>query len=406
MRVLYLCHRVPYPPNKGDKIRAFHELQAIAARHEVDLFTLADCAGDLKAQKPLHQYCRYVDIVPLNPTWARLRTLPLIVTQQPLSVSYFYSAELDRQIRKATIHRSYDRIFVYCSSMAQYVRGVYDVPTLMDIVDVDSDKWVQYAPFKRFPLSAVYRREGQSLQKYEKTLYSRFPVLVSTEREAQIVRQASPKSNVHVIPNGVDTAYFDRGQSAASQQPTMIFVGDMAYFPNEEAVTFFVLSVFPSIRSSFPDARFLIVGRDPGPNVRRLAKVRGVTVTGSVADVRPYLEQAQISVAPFSIATGIQNKILEAMAYGLPVVATPRAVQGLSKRVADAIQIGETPAELASQVIGLLRNPEAALEKAAEGRQRVTAEHNWERSMNCVLDLLETCGCAQVSRAEILAPSI
>lgn len=406
MRVLYLCHRIPYPPNKGDKIRAFHQLRAIAARHEIDLFTLADCGKDLKEQEPLHQYCRHITVVALNPTWARLRTLPLIMTREPLSVRYFHSAELDRQIRQALVRRSYDRIFVFCSSMAQYIREVYDAPTLMDIVDVDSDKWMQYAAFKRFPLSAIYRREGRTLQKYEEALYSRFPVLVTTEREAQLVRQASDNSTVHVIPNGVDTTYFDRGQTPASQQPIITFVGDMAYFPNEEAVRFFALSVFPSIRNSIPGARFLIVGRDPNSNVQRLEEIEGVTVTGSVPDVRPYLAQAQVSVAPFSIATGIQNKILEAMAYGLPVVATPRAVQGLSKRVAEVVEIGRTSEELAARVVALLRNPQLALEKGVEGRQRVAAEHNWERSMGRILDLLEAPADTHLPQAEALAPAV
>lgn len=402
MRVLYLCHRVPYPPNKGDKIRAFHELRAIASRHEVDLFTLADQVTDLQQEEPLRQYCRNVSIIRLNPLRARLRTFSSIMSGKPLSVRYFDSAELNRRVQEALARRSYDRIFIFCSSMAEYVRRVNNIPAVLDIVDVDSDKWTQYASFKRFPLSAVYRREGNALRKYEGKLCSKFPIVVTTEREAQLVRRTSKSCNVHVIPNGVDTSYFDpRQRKAAPAEPTIVFVGDMAYFPNEEAVTSFALNVLPLIRSSISNVRFLIVGRDPSRRVRSLERLGGVTVTGSVPDVRPYLARAHASVAPFAVATGIQNKILEALAYGLPVVATPRAAQGLLASVARVVETGRTPEELAKRVIDLLRNPQIAQLKGAEGQKRVADEYNWQRSMDRLLQLLESPDGALVPESEL-----
>jgi sugar transferase (PEP-CTERM/EpsH1 system associated) len=390
MRVLFLCHRIPYPPDKGEKIRAFHQLRAIAQRHEVDLFTLAD-PRDLQHASALRPYCRRSNIIAFNSKRARLRVLPRLFGDTPLSVTYFYSRELDLEIRNALRRYSYDRIFVYCSSMAQYIPGAHDIPALLDIVDVDSDKWRQYASFTSFPYSAIYQKEARSLESYERTLYNRFPVLVTTPREAGLVRQAAPSSSVHVIPNGVDIDYFNPAQfPAASNPPGIVFVGDMAYFPNEQAVTFFARKVLPLIRNSLPQVRFYIVGRDPGANVRGLQEIPGVIVTGGVPDVRPYLAQAQVSVAPFSIATGIQNKILEAMAYALPVVGTPRAVQGLSKAVAEVIEVGNTAEELAARVCTLLRDPQLARTKGIDGRQRVATEYNWQQSMDRLLDLLET----------------
>jgi glycosyltransferase involved in cell wall biosynthesis len=195
---------------------------------------------------------------------------------------------------------------------------------------------------------------------------------------------------VHVIPNGVDTAYFDpQAVAPVAAGPVILFTGDMAYFPNEEAVGFFARNVFPVIRQTVADARFLIVGRNPGRNVQQLAKLPGVEVTGFVPDVRTYLAQARVAVAPFSIAAGIQNKILEAMAYGLPVVATPRTVQGLSKNVAELVETGSTAQELAAKTLRLLNDPEWARRKGLEGRSRVAADYDWQRALDALLRIFE-----------------
>ena len=277
MRVLYLCHRIPYPPNKGDKIRAFHQLQAMSARHEVDVFTLVDDAGDLGYGSPLAQYCHRLIVARVHPKLARLRALPYLFTAAPLTVPYFYSAELAGEVRKALLSRSYDRIFVYCSAMAQYVESAGRIPLVMDLVDVDSDKWTQYATFTRFPFSAVYRREGRSLREYERKVCAKSScVVVTTEREAQLVREISPDANVHVVPNGVDTAYFDPQAVPPDRTvPTVIFTGDMSYFPNEDAVCYFAQKVLPLVRQAVPGVRFLIVGRNPSRKRPAIAEDRG-----------------------------------------------------------------------------------------------------------------------------------
>jgi sugar transferase (PEP-CTERM/EpsH1 system associated) len=405
VRILFLCHRIPYPPNKGDKIRTFHQLRAIAARHEVDLFTLSDQAVDPAHVSALSAYCRKITVSRLHPGWARLRALPFLFTRMPLTLPYFYSRELEVEIRRAIGERSYDRIFVYCSAMGQYVEGTEQIPMVMDLVDVDSDKWMQYAAVTRFPFSAMYRREGTRLREYEREICKKFSrVLVSTEREAQLLRRISPDAPAQVIPNGVDTDFFRcAAASTESTGPTVVFTGDMSYFPNEDAVTFFALKVLPMIRQSLPNARFIIVGRDPSRNVRRLEKIEGVEVTGFVPDVRTYLAKAQVAVAPFSIAAGIQNKILEALAYGLPVVATSRAVQGLSKGVAEIVEKGNDAEELAAKTVRLLSDSQFARAKGIEGRRRVTAEYNWVHALEGVLQWLENPVRTEMVRDE--APS-
>jgi sugar transferase (PEP-CTERM/EpsH1 system associated) len=394
VRILYLCHRIPYPPDKGDKIRAFHQLRAIAAQHEVDLFTLADQPEDIACQETLRQYSKHVTVARLAPVLGRLRALPFLLTRKALTLPYFYSTDLAAAVHRSLQTRSYDRIFVYCSSMAQYVSGVKGIPIMIDLVDVDSDKWAQYAKFSTFPFSAIYRREGRALQRYEREISRRSScVLVTTEREAQLMRQITDSVAVHVLPNGVDTNYFDSAAVPMERTvPTVIFTGDMSYFPNQEAVTFFAHQVLPLIRRSVTDTRFLIVGRNPGKKVLQLRKIDGVEVTGFVPDVRTYLAKAHVAVAPFSIAAGIQNKILEAMAFGLPVVATSRTRQGISPEVGRLVATGDSAQELSSEIVALLRDPQLATRKGIEGRQSVMAVYQWQTSLGRLLQLLENPG--------------
>lgn len=391
MRILYLCHRIPYPPDKGDKIRAFHQVEALAGRHEVHLFTLADDDRDLVHAEVLRRSCRQVTVVRLNPRTARLKALPYLLTRKPLTLPYFYSRELQREVRKALNTQAFDRIFVYCSAMAQYVESAAGIPVITDFVDMDSDKWTQYAGFTNWPLSAIHRREGRALREYERQVCEKSAcVVVTTGREALLAREISGATRVSAIPNGVDTEYFQpAAKPAPPDAPTVGFTGDMSYFPNAEAVTYFAREVLPLIRQSVPATRFLIVGRNPGPKVKKLQEIPGVEVTGFVPDIREYLARMQVAVAPFSIAAGIQNKILEAMACGIPVVCTPRAAQGLAEEVAAAVEIADGPRDTAAKIADLLRQPEIARAKGLQGRRRVTAAYQWDRSLAALLELVE-----------------
>lgn len=391
MKVLYICHRTPFPPDKGEKIRAFHQLKALSAKHDVDLFTLSDQRATRADLDALAQYCRRVTVRRIHPATRRLRALSGILSQSPLTLPYFYSGELKQRIREAILLRGYDRIFVYCSAMAQYVDWVRDIPILTDLVDIDSDKWSQYATFTPLPMSAVYKTEGERLREYERRICRRSEfVIVTTAREAALGREISPGAAIEVIPNGVDTEYFKpQGYPGERDEPVIVFTGDMSYFPNEAAVVSFVGRVFPWVRRQIPDAQFTIVGRNPTDKVKRLGSVSGVKVTGAVPDVRPWLDKAKVAVAPFTIAAGIQNKVLEALAYGRPVVATRKVLQGLSGPVAKVIRSGESPEELASAVVELLRNTGMAQNLGAEGRRQVTTEYSWSRSAEQLLSLVE-----------------
>jgi sugar transferase (PEP-CTERM/EpsH1 system associated) len=400
VKILYLCHRIPYPPNKGDKIRAFHQIQAIATRHEVDVFTLADDRRDLDYRDALAAHCHQLTVVYVHPKLARLRSLPYLLTATPLTVPCFYSAQLQAEVDKALSLRSYDRIFVYCSAMAQYVPDAGTIPVVTDLVDVDSNKWTQYAAHTKFPFSAVYRREGRTLQEYERRVCEQSAcVLISTEREARLARQIAPTARVHVVPNGVDTEYFKPKGKLPEGSPHVIFTGDMSYFPNEEAVVFFARQVLPLIRNQIAGVRFFIVGRNPGWRVQELQALDGVEITGFVPDIREWLGKAQVAVAPFTIAAGIQNKILEAMAFGLPVVATSRAAQGLSAGVAELVSTGETADELASQVVVLLRDSRMAQRRGLDGRRKVTEDYSWQRAQDQLVQFLEDPATVEPTRS-------
>ena len=365
---------------------------------------MADDGVNPEHEARLRGYCRQLRVVTLSRKLARLRSLPMLLTRRPLTLSYFHSAELARAIQTALRQRSYDRIVVYCSAMSQYVEGCEGIPIITDFVDVDSDKWVQYASHTRFPYSLIYQREGRTLREYERHVCERSSrILVTTGREARLVRQIAGATPVEVIPNGVDGEYFKPAAAGSSAVgPTIGFTGDMSYFPNQEAVTCFAREILPLIRRTRPDARFLIVGRNPGRSVQKLREIEGVEVTGFVADVRPFLARMQVSVAPFSIAAGIQNKILEAMACGIPVVATSRAVQGLSSKAAAAVGVADTPGDMAAQILQLLSDSRLARTKGLDARERVLEEYNWDRALGQFLQLLESEG---VEESPVIAHS-
>src|SRR5262249_13751099 len=235
----------------------------------------------------------------------------------------------------------------------------------------------------------VYKREGLALRAYERRIAEHSDcIIVTTEREARLAREISGSAPVHVIPNGVDCEHFRPFDSPPpAEAPAIGFVGDMSYFPNQQAVTNFTRDILPLVRQRVPKTRFLIVGRSPSPAVQKLAEDPGVEVTGFVPDVRDWLGKMHVSVAPFSIAAGIQNKILEAMACGIPVVATGRAAQGLSPSIAGSVDIVDEPAEVAEKILHLLEDSSFARSRGLEGRRRVAAEHNWNESLGRLLQL-------------------
>ncbi|MGH7681246.1 MAG: TIGR03087 family PEP-CTERM/XrtA system glycosyltransferase, partial [Candidatus Eiseniibacteriota bacterium] len=309
MNLLYLSHQVPYPPDKGEKIRAYYQLAHLAPRHRVHLACFASTEEDLKHAKHLESLCASVDVVPRSRGTARLHALTALATGRSLSVAAYDSAALRAKVYDRFRSVRPDLVVAYSAAMAQYVEGLEGVVRVLDFVDADSEKWRAYGKHQPFPQSALYALEGRRLARYEGRLASLFDASIFvSEAEADIVRRLAPERELTVICNGVDLNAFRPG-SDDGRKPAVVFTGVMNYYPNEDAVAYFAKDVFPAVRARVPAAEFWIVGREPSRAVRSLASLPGVQVTGSVPDVRPYLARASAAVAPFRIARGVQNKV-------------------------------------------------------------------------------------------------
>jgi sugar transferase (PEP-CTERM/EpsH1 system associated) len=381
MKILYLAHRIPYPPTKGDKIRSFHQIRYLSMKHTVHLGCLVDEPGDLQYVKALERYCASVDIVYRAKTVATSLAALALFTKKPLSIVAFYSSELAKKIRQRLNSEAFDRILVFSSAMAEYVREVSDLPKVMDFVDVDSEKWRLYADYHPFPLSWLYRLEAERLARYEEEVARAFDCAVFvSEKEACLLKRRVSDRPISIIPNGVDLDYFaaTADDQPGFDEPALVFLGAMDYFPNVDAVRYFCGEVFPLIRRASPETRFYIVGRNPTRQVRALGHQPNVIVTGSVPDVRPYLAKARVAVAPLRIARGIQNKILEAMAMGLPVIGTSMAFQGLQATAADGIRMADDPRDFAEAVLLLLEDHGLRRRCALQARCYVERRHRWQ----------------------------
>jgi sugar transferase (PEP-CTERM/EpsH1 system associated) len=288
------------------------------------------------------------------------------------------------QLVKGTLNsQKIDRIFVYSSAMAEYVRDTRGVPIprAIDFVDVDSEKWRTYAERCTGPSGWIYRIEAQRLARYEEYLVRTFDhSIVTSEREAWLLRQRVPDASISVISNGVELEYFDPSlfHSSSSTTPTLIFTGTMDYLPNVDGVRFFCREIFPLVRQVMPDVVFYIVGRNPTREVKSLSQEPNVVVTGSVPDVRPYLSKSWLAVAPLRIARGVQNKVLEAMAMGLPVVGTPQAFQGAQACDSDGIRQANEPERFAQEILALLKDNTLRREASASARKYVERHHRWQ----------------------------
>jgi len=396
MNVLYLAQRVPYPPNRGDKIAAYHAIRYLARRHAVTVAAIADSEQELEHARVLESQGFQMEVELRRAFTARVRVLQAFFNGNALSVAHYHSAALERRVAQRLQQGGYDVVVVFSSSMGQYVPQRLGVPLVADFVDMDSRKWDLYAGATHWPQSWVFATEARRLLEYERHLARRaYCTLVSTEIELRDCERLIPGARVEILRNGVDLEYFTPdGRVTSGGQ--LVFTGMMDYYPNVQAVTYFCDEIFPLIRRKVSDATFVIVGARPTKQVLALSDRPGVTVTGQVPDVRPYLRSSAVAVAPLLLARGVQNKVLEARATGLPVVSSVPAFQGTGAPEGEGILVAKSSGDFAELVVGLLLEPAKATELGQRARSFVEQNCVWEKHLAQLESLLlEAAGSAR-----------
>jgi len=312
--------------------------------------------------------------------------LPVVT---PSSMGFFYSPDLKRRVDALLASEKFDLIFVHCSSVAQYVEDVQGIPKILDFGDMDSQKWLEYANYKPFPLSLGYRLEGTKMELAEKRLAKKFDLSTATTRaEWETLQSYGTAPATDWFPNGVDAGFF-KPDGEGYDADTLSFIGRMDYYPNQECMFDFCRNTLPLIQARRPQAKLLIVGADPTPAVRKLGELPGVTVTGSVPDVRPYILRSAAMVAPLNIARGTQNKILEAMAMGVPVVTSPAGAGGVDAQDGIHFLVGDNPAAYAEACLRLMQNADERARFSTAGRERMLTNHDWQASMRRLDSIIE-----------------
>ena len=391
--LLFLAHRVPYPPNKGDKVRSYHMLRHLARSNRVFLGSFIDDPVDWQHLAKLETWCSEVHVEPIVPWTRRIRSAAAAFGDEAVTLPYFRSSKLDAWVKDVVQRERIERAFAFSSPMAQYLLDLPRLRTIVDFVDLDSAKWNDYAQRKSWPMSAFYRREGRELLAFEKLVAERVEAsLFVTREEARLLSAAIPEcaSRIIAIENGVDSDYFSPEHEFESpfpaQEHAIVFTGTMDYWPNIDAVTWFAHEVLPRIRERDSHARFHIVGMRPERAVQAL-QGEAVDVTGRVADVRPYLRHACVVVAPMRIARGIQNKVLEAMAMARPVVLTSGAAAALSIQHGVELDVADDAPGFAARVLELM-DPARAAAMGRLARERVVADYAWASRLSSIDELL------------------
>ncbi len=376
MRIFFLAQRVPHPPDRGDKITTANEVRHLACSHEVHVFCLADGADDLAQAEPLRRVVASVTAVPVSPWRARLRAAMALVAGGPLTVAMLSEPALRNAVAAAAATPP-DLVLVYSSNVAQHALKLAGVPRVMQFADLDSRKFADLGKSAAWPMRLLYALEGRRLLGWERRIAHAFShSLLCTEAEVADFRALIPGAPVSWVGNGVDLDYFAPG-AAVPEEDSLVFTGVMDYAANVDAMVWFCAEVLPRIRARRPAVRLAIVGSRPNAAVRRLGSLPGVTVTGRVPDVRPWIGRAAVFVAPLRLARGIQNKVLEAMASGVPVVASTAAWRGTGLPAEEGIVPAGSAEAFADAVLDLLADPARRAVLAARGRAAMERNFTW-----------------------------
>jgi polysaccharide biosynthesis protein PslH len=382
--ILFLAHRLPWPPDRGDRIRSWHVLQALAKLRPVHVIAPLDSAGDRQHIAHVERIAASVT-TSVRPASKGAAVARALLTGMPASVVLFSVPALHTAVRARLAMGRIGTVFAYSGQMAHYVPDDVAARFVMDFVDMDSAKFAQQGKQARGLAGLALRHEANRLLAFETNTARRADaVLFVSEAEAAVFRTATGLP-ANVVENGVDAVGFapDAVEPADAPHPLIVFTGQMDYAPNVVAVTGFVRDVLPAL----PGATFAIVGRAPTAAVRGLS-APNVIVTGEVPDTRPWLAGADVVVAPLALARGIQNKVLEAMAMGKAVVASPAAAEGIDAETGAELMVADTPAMQAAMIAALLADPSKARAVGCAARARVRARYSWETRLAPLADLI------------------
>ncbi|MEZ5529323.1 MAG: TIGR03087 family PEP-CTERM/XrtA system glycosyltransferase [Porticoccaceae bacterium] len=394
--LLFLSHRIPFPPNKGDKIRSYHLLRYLSEHYRVFLGTFIDDPEDWQYQERVRELCEDCCFVALDSRSAKWKSLRGFLSGEALTLPYFYNEALSGWVDDQLREQQIEGAVIYSSAMAQYVMGsVHRLSRkVIDFVDIDSDKWRQYSDRKPWPLSWIYRREADRLLAFERQVAADSSgALFVSFAEADLFKVLAPEvaEKTGFYNNGVDVEYFSPAvpmeNPYSDDERALVFTGAMDYWPNVDAVCWFAREAFPLLRMVDNRLRFYIVGSNPSAAVLRLGNIPGVVVTGRVADVRPYLKYAMAAVAPMRVARGIQNKVLEAMAMAKTTIVSPQALEGIAADHANHVLLAEQEADWLTLIKRVMDGEFGELGHSA--RQKVMLDFCWNDNLPVVKRYLE-----------------
>jgi sugar transferase (PEP-CTERM/EpsH1 system associated) len=390
--VLFVCHRTPFPPDKGDRIRTYNVLHCLAKRARVDVATLSDEPAGKETERELRKLARSVEIVPIGRRIRWVRAAASIMRGKSATEGLFCEPELRRRINRLTSCNEYDLVVIVCSGMLQYLERaqIGRAKVLVDLIDVDSEKWADYASQTTGWRRLAYLLEARRVRQLESKLADQgIPAAVVSDEEVRCYRKFQPTGHVIAVRNGVDFDFFHSGDAARIEPNSCVFVGALDYKPNVDGVAWFCESIWPQVRESNPQARFTIVGRRPVASVLKLGRLPGVRVVADVADVRPYLWNSSVVVAPLRIARGVQNKVLEALATGKPVIASRRSIEGLQVVVGEHLYQADSPTEWLEAISTLWGNEAERQRLGAAARALACANYGWNQALQPIAAILQ-----------------
>jgi len=388
MNILFIASRFPYPLIQGDRIRAYHQLRLLSRHHRVTLVTPVENARDREGVGVIRGFCEQIEAIPVSRSRRILHLAAGLFTPLPWQTVYFYDSRFRRRIEALLRTHSYDLVHVQLVRLGPAAAGVAGIPKIIDFIDALSLNWRNRSRREIAPLSWLTGWEAERLRRYEHALlhvYDRALVCSEGDRAA-----IGSYPNLDVVPQGIDIDAFPYVENPREPR-TLLFTGRMGYFPNADAAMWFATQVFPLVRSRVADARFIIVGGNAPPRVRRLNEIPGVEVRDFTPRIHELLARSTLSVCPMRSGSGMQFKVLEAMASGAPVVATPRALGGIDAIDGEHVLVGPDRSALADAVLRLLEDPRLRTRVARNARRLIEERYTWHRSVEMLEAVYRKC---------------